>query len=1366
MKKILLILLISTIFSVHGQTNPGGLIQNSVNSIAPKSPDAAALFRYTETPVSLYTGVPDISIPIYTIKEGNIELPITISYHAGGIKVTDEASSVGLGWSLNAGGRVSHIVSGVNDFNLNGYRNTYPRNATGMQSMSSCISLPWNTSTYSSAFYTNMFYPTNSYGYTSINDDFQPDLFLINLPGKSYKAYLDMAKTTQANGVLKFAIAEQPNIDFKLTDVAGATGGYNFAVTDENGLKYSFDKQEITTNITGWNTINGMSRILSKIEDVEGSKIDFYSSNPISNSRLTGCKTTRTYLTDPLNFYQGSMNIKGVTDCSKQQTGESYLERIEFTNGKVEFNWTTREDIHNSKKLSSIKIYNSYKLIKQYDFNYDYFIATDNLNTSVMRQWLNLPNDHVFTHRLRLLSVTESVTNEKYSFEYNSTYNLPNKLSFSSDFWGYYNGQNNSDTFIPDPEKYIKGETIFNVNSFNKDLTGYWYHADSPPQSFDPNNNTQGYFNYSSDGKHYLSDRRTSLYSLAGLLTSVNYPTGGKTEYEFEPNTFSNFPLQSSINDNTRKEAAASHIITNINGSLSHTANQTEFSVIGNNIKVNIFAHFDFYYISSVNEQIKNSFWIYIKNKSTGEIVKKVYNPNIGSYNTTNYIDNVILQSGNYEVGMSYNNDFTSGNILVSGGSSAASNSCVVKFVNEKSIINGIEYNYSSGGGVRIKSVKSIEKIGTPPIVKNYIYDEVSDNGTKITSNGNLAQFPKFFEIESRCYSTDNLSQTISSNPGCYMNLNTPQSPNEYPFKISVYEGTSSFGNSTLPQGNHVGYTKVIEKFNDKGRTESYFTNNYSLSCLMMVEKGGSLLIGDGDLVKQLKYDNDNNRLKEISYKYIQNYPDGLNTYSIQGSILEPLTNFGFSFNTNNQATLPGLIHNYSINLWKTLLESTTSKDYFPAGSSSFIETKSFTTYNNKYQPNIQKTIYPDLSFDETTYNYAYEKGNQLLIDKNMVGIPLETIITRTANGVSKTLSKIENVYPTSLPDSQIGNFVLPKSVKSQDISNGSTSFTEITVDKYDTKGNLIQYTAKDGNPISIVWGYNFTLPIAKIEGAAYDNIATFVSDIITKSNEDALDPTKEQMLLDAEDNLRKNSNFSSYQISTYTHDPLIGVTSVTPSSGLREYYKYDTTNRLEKIVDINSKLLKEFNYHYASNSSTIFHNEEKSKVFTRTNCPLASSVPGTYNYVVPVGTYFSTVSLLAANQKALDDINMNGQNIANQNGPCIPILSCPFTFSSLTNNASYKYNGTTNSNNNISFNVSFSAYGIWQNWANGLNIGTIEGDCKPTSNKEINYFESSFNRQWKIFIDTAGNCTLRLLSGTVNASSTNPIILQFQYQK
>jgi hypothetical protein len=65
--------------------------------ITPPSPTAQNFMRYGEIPVDYSTGVPNISIPIYTVKSKKLELPINISYHASGIKVNDIASEVGLG---------------------------------------------------------------------------------------------------------------------------------------------------------------------------------------------------------------------------------------------------------------------------------------------------------------------------------------------------------------------------------------------------------------------------------------------------------------------------------------------------------------------------------------------------------------------------------------------------------------------------------------------------------------------------------------------------------------------------------------------------------------------------------------------------------------------------------------------------------------------------------------------------------------------------------------------------------------------------------------------------------------------------------------------------------------------------------------------------------------------------------------------------------------------------------------------------------------------------------------------------------------------------------------------------------------------
>jgi hypothetical protein len=84
-------------------------------NIIPPSPEASALAKYADIPVSLYTGTPEITIPLYHLRERDLSLPIAINYHASGHKVEDEASRVGLGWSLQAGGVITRSIRGLPD---------------------------------------------------------------------------------------------------------------------------------------------------------------------------------------------------------------------------------------------------------------------------------------------------------------------------------------------------------------------------------------------------------------------------------------------------------------------------------------------------------------------------------------------------------------------------------------------------------------------------------------------------------------------------------------------------------------------------------------------------------------------------------------------------------------------------------------------------------------------------------------------------------------------------------------------------------------------------------------------------------------------------------------------------------------------------------------------------------------------------------------------------------------------------------------------------------------------------------------------------------------------------------------------------
>jgi len=134
--------------------------------------------------------------------------------------------------------------------------------------------------------------------------------------------------------------------------------------------------------------------------------------------------------------------------------------------------------------------------------------------------------------------------------------------------------------------------------------------------------------------------------------------------------------------------------------------------------------------------------------------------------------------------------------------------------------------------------------------------------------------------------------------------------------------------------------------------------------------------------------------------------------------------------------------------------------------------------------------------------------------------------------------------------------------------------------------------TDKTGLVTTTIYGYSQSLPIAKIVGASYNDVLSVFQlngsdynkytdlDIVEKSNLD-IDTISEQQLITALDTFRSKTEFKNYQITTYTHNPLIGVTSITPPSGIREIYIYDTANRLEKVVNINGNILKEIKYNF-----------------------------------------------------------------------------------------------------------------------------------------------------------------------------------------
>lgn len=246
----------------------------------------------------------------------------------------------------------------------------------------------------------------------------------------------------------------------------------------------------------------------------------------------------------------------------------------------------------------------------------------------------------------------------------------------------------------------------------------------------------------------------------------------------------------------------------------------------------------------------------------------------------------------------------------------------------------------------------------------------------------------------------------------------------------------------------------------------------------------------------------------------------------------------------------------------------TTSKTFFSDGSA--LENTSEVTYSPiNFEPVYTKVTAPDGTVTEKNIKYSSDLNNTKLVNARILSAPLETEMKLNGKVVSKAETKYDN--PSSLQVT---------SVNSYEMQNQSAQ-TKVIFSNYDSYGNPVETKTPKGIPTAVVYGYNNTKPIAKIEGASYAQIISLpaVLNAVTASN--SATPENEGAMKTALENLRISSAMKDFNITTYTWDIFTGMTSVTAPNGAKETYTYDKAGRLEKVVDQDGKTLKTYQYNY-----------------------------------------------------------------------------------------------------------------------------------------------------------------------------------------
>jgi YD repeat-containing protein len=260
------------------------------------------------------------------------------------------------------------------------------------------------------------------------------------------------------------------------------------------------------------------------------------------------------------------------------------------------------------------------------------------------------------------------------------------------------------------------------------------------------------------------------------------------------------------------------------------------------------------------------------------------------------------------------------------------------------------------------------------------------------------------------------------------------------------------------------------------------------------------------------------------------------------------------------------------ITLSNVKLSSKTTTEYEGSTTNPIITSNTF-TYNNTNGLLKTKTKSASYKSVKTQYQYPSDINTGVytsMVDSNMLNYPVEILsyINSNITGSQLNTYKIENdnyvpyqvfVLETSTPLSLLTLY------------NGTTKDSlysttpEVTYDYYDTRGNLLYQTEKNGITTSFLWDTYKEYLMAKIEGDTY----TWAGASCNYDSKTLWTTLK--------------TLYPNAFVTTYSYKPLYGLINQTVQNGVKTTYDYDTFGRLSTIINNDNKKLKKVVYNYAN---------------------------------------------------------------------------------------------------------------------------------------------------------------------------------------
>lgn len=463
-------------------------------NFTPPSPEASAMTKYGDVQINENTGMVSQTIPLYTYKAGNLELPISINYTGAGVKVDELPTWTGIKWTLNAGGVITRTVKDLPDELAGGNRVII--------------------SDIESQEYSTLINGTSEtqYVYSIIGasnpKDTEVDIFTFNFLNYNGSFYLN----ENFEGVLL-----KNNSPLKIETVYPFTSSKQIIITTPDGVRYVFGGQSATEDTElryissgSLQTVNSQgttSFYLKKIEHPINGEILFdYINDNLSNIQLSkeqSKNAQKLWYPGFDEIIECCGNVPNINTTVETTTitnriyNQKFLSRIYSfnTNQEIHFNSISIDNANFKRELKSIEVLSETFNLKTIHFDYikpqSSIVVNGGYTDKTKRFFLDRITFDL--EKGNNLNGQNNRLNEVYEFKYNIPSALPDRFSYAQDYLGYYNGKINNPNLLPYND-------IFSSN---------------------PNSN-------------YADRDPVFEYASSGVLTDIYYPTGGHTNFEYE----------------------------------------------------------------------------------------------------------------------------------------------------------------------------------------------------------------------------------------------------------------------------------------------------------------------------------------------------------------------------------------------------------------------------------------------------------------------------------------------------------------------------------------------------------------------------------------------------------------------------------------------------------------------------------------------------------------------------------------------------------------------------------------------------------------------------------------------------------------